>query len=112
MATHFSSLAWGIPWTEVPGGLRSMGSRRGGHIEAILHACIVWYRHIKLMLRKKFRHKEIPSIQSQLNIFQKWPLPIYGALEVSMVHIFEEVLIQKGVKLGLQDSVLLFSSFQ
>ena len=95
MATHFSSLAWEIPWTEEPGG-QSMGSCRGGHVEAILHTCIVWYRHIKLKLRKKVRHKEIPSIQSQLNIFQKWPLPIYGALEVSMVHIFEGVLIQKG----------------
>ena len=26
MATHFSVLAWRIPWTEEPGGLESMGS--------------------------------------------------------------------------------------
>ena len=25
MATHSSILAWRIPWTEVPGGLQSMG---------------------------------------------------------------------------------------
>ena len=25
MATHSSILAWGIPWTEQPGGLRHMG---------------------------------------------------------------------------------------
>ena len=25
MATHFSILAWGIPWTEEPGGLQSTG---------------------------------------------------------------------------------------
>ena len=25
MATHFSILAWRIPWTEEPGGLLSMG---------------------------------------------------------------------------------------
>ena len=25
MATHFSILAWEIPWTEKPGGLQSMG---------------------------------------------------------------------------------------
>ena len=31
MATHFSILAWGIPWTEEPGGLQSMGSERVGH---------------------------------------------------------------------------------
>ena len=26
MATHSSILAWRIPWTEEPGGLKSMGS--------------------------------------------------------------------------------------
>ena len=31
MATHFSILAWGIPWTEEPGGLQSMGSKTVGH---------------------------------------------------------------------------------
>ena len=29
MATHFSILAWGIPWTEEPGGLYSPWDRRG-----------------------------------------------------------------------------------
>ena len=28
MATHSSNLCWEIPWTEKPGGLRSMGSQR------------------------------------------------------------------------------------
>ena len=31
MATHSSTLAWKIPWTEGPGRLQSMGSRRVGH---------------------------------------------------------------------------------
>ena len=31
MATHSSTLAWKIPWTEEPGGLQSMGSHRVGH---------------------------------------------------------------------------------
>ena len=31
MATHSSTLAWKIPWTEEPGRLQSMGSRRVGH---------------------------------------------------------------------------------
>ena len=31
MATHSSSLAWKIPWTEEPGRLPSMGSQRVGH---------------------------------------------------------------------------------
>ena len=31
MATHSTVLAWIIPWTEEPGGLQSMESRRVGH---------------------------------------------------------------------------------
>ena len=31
MATHSSSLAWKIPWTEEPGGLQSMGLQRVRH---------------------------------------------------------------------------------
>ena len=29
--THFSILAWRIPWTEEPGELQSMGLQRVGH---------------------------------------------------------------------------------
>ena len=31
MATHSSTLAWKIPWTEEPGRLQSMGSQRVAH---------------------------------------------------------------------------------
>ena len=31
MATHSSTLAWKISWTEEPGRLQSMGSQRAGH---------------------------------------------------------------------------------
>ena len=31
MATHSSTLAWKIPWTEEPGRLQSMGSLRVRH---------------------------------------------------------------------------------
>ena len=32
MAPHSSTLAWKILWTEEPGRLQSMGSRRVGHL--------------------------------------------------------------------------------
>ena len=35
MATHSSTLAWKIPWTEEPGRLQSMGSLGVGHNSAI-----------------------------------------------------------------------------
>ena len=31
MTTHFSILAWKIPWLEKPGRLQSMGSQTVGH---------------------------------------------------------------------------------
>ena len=31
MATHFGILAWKIPWTEEPGGLQPIGSKRVQH---------------------------------------------------------------------------------
>ena len=31
VAAHSSIHAWGIPWTEEPGGLQSIGSQRAGH---------------------------------------------------------------------------------
>ena len=31
MATHSSTLAWKIPWTEEHGTLQSMGSQKVGH---------------------------------------------------------------------------------
>ena len=34
LAPHSSTLAWKLPWTEEPGGLQSMGSRRVGHDQA------------------------------------------------------------------------------
>ena len=35
MATHSSTLAWKIPWTEEPGGPQSMGSRRSDMTEQL-----------------------------------------------------------------------------
>ena len=35
MASHSSTLAWKIPWTEEPGGQQSMGSLRVGTTERL-----------------------------------------------------------------------------
>ena len=45
MATHFSILAWKIPWTEKPGRLQSTGSQRVGHDWSDL-ACIHTRIHV------------------------------------------------------------------
>ena len=35
MATHSSILAWGIPWTEEPGGLQSTGGKESDTTERL-----------------------------------------------------------------------------
>ena len=42
MATHSSTLARRIPWTEVPGRLQSLASQRVGHDWAIKHTSVHW----------------------------------------------------------------------
>ena len=44
MATHSSTLAWKIPWTEEPGRLQFMGSWRVGHnwVTSLSLSCIVF----------------------------------------------------------------------
>ena len=47
MATHSSILAWRIPWTEEPGGLKSIGWQRVRHDRsdwACTHTCIHKFR--------------------------------------------------------------------
>ena len=50
MATHFSFLAWRIPWTEESGGLQSMGSRRVKHdCSSLARACIHTHTHTHML---------------------------------------------------------------
>ena len=49
MAPHSSTLAWKIPWTEEPGGLQSMGSRRVRHNWSDLAAAEVAYSFPKCL---------------------------------------------------------------
>ena len=37
MASHSSTLAWKVPWTEEPGGLQSMGVAEGSDMTERLH---------------------------------------------------------------------------
>ena len=44
MATHSSTVAWKIPWTEEPGRLQSTGSQRVGH-DCIIDNTIKYHKH-------------------------------------------------------------------
>ena len=47
MTTHSSILAWGIPWTEEPGGLQSIGSKTVGHnLVKVPQSCLTLCDHM------------------------------------------------------------------
>ena len=51
MATHSSILAWGIPWTEEPGRMQSMGLQRRTqeHTHTHTHRVTVWLKVAQLV---------------------------------------------------------------
>ena len=57
-ATHFSIHAWRIPWTEEPGGLQSMGSRRVRYNWSDLAHTHCW-QHLLLGGTAPARHPEL-----------------------------------------------------
>jgi len=56
MATHTSILAWEIPWTEEPGGLESMGSKR------IRHYLVTKQQQQKQSIKKLFSNFALVKI--------------------------------------------------
>ena len=53
MAPHSSTLAWKIPWTEEPGRLQSMGSRRVGQL--LIAATVLIEMVLVMVLRSVMR---------------------------------------------------------
>ena len=53
MATHFSILAWRIPWTEEHGGLQSTGSQSVGHN---------WATSLSFFLRELKKKKTLKNL--------------------------------------------------
>ena len=51
MATHSSILAWGIPWTEEPGGLQSIESDKELDTTEVTLARMLWLRATLSSLR-------------------------------------------------------------
>ena len=74
MATHFSTLAWKIPWTEEPGRLQSMGSQRVGHdwvtsLSLYQKFALKWF--INLILSRTLKEKATATHSSTL----AWKIP-------------------------------------
>ena len=56
MATHSSILAWGILWTEEPGGLQSLGLQRIGN------NCATKHHHHKGMVLPLWRSQDVVTM--------------------------------------------------
>ena len=57
MASHFSTLAWKIPWMEEPGRLQSMGSLRVGHDSATS----LFTFHFHALEKEMATHSSVPA---------------------------------------------------
>ena len=75
MAPYSSTLAWKIPWTEKPGRLQSMGSRRVGH-----H----WETSLSLFTFMHWRRKWQPTpvfLPGESQGREAWWAAIYGVAQ-------------------------------
>ena len=72
MATHSSTLAWKIPWTEEPGGLPSMGSLRVGHD---------WATSLSLFTFMHWKRKWQPTTVFLHGESKGWGCHLWGHIE-------------------------------
>ena len=80
MATHSSTLAWKIPWTEEPGRLQSLGSLRVGHD---------WATSLSLFTFMHWRRKWQPTpvfLPGESQGWGAWWAAIYGVAQ-SQTHL-------------------------
>ena len=70
MATHSSILAWRIPWTEKPGGLQFMGSRRvrTGLERLGTHTCTHLEPYVKFYSRTDFCYQKTNGFLALQNL--------------------------------------------
>ena len=86
MAPHSSPLAWKIPWTEEPGSLQSMRSRRVGHD---------WATSLSLFTFMHWRRKWQPTPVFLLEEPQRWRslvnCRLWGATELEAGHDWRDL---------------------
>ena len=106
MATHSCILAWETPWTEEPGGLQSLGSRRVWHDWAHMHISLislkgVHYCVIKLIIVVFYYHRSGRS--SLLSTYYLQQIQMWA-----VSHLLRE--FYENVLLPLFKSMLFFTS--
>ena len=79
MATHYSILAWKMPWKEEPGRLQPTGSKRAGHDWACKH--IHFFKHNAHLLKDNvngtFKYTDFFYVHKQIYVIHFIFLYIY-----------------------------------
>ena len=94
-ATHWSILAWRIPWTEEPGGLRSMGSHRVGHdwtTNTFAYACMYVCMHVVLTGYKLLKSGTVSFTLNLLYLTHGWPTVNVGDWMVVRLELREQLI--------------------
>ena len=73
MATHSSTLAWKIPWTEEHGSLQSAGLQRAGHFLSFFQCSPSHYYVMEMLLSHKLPSVLKPVFTSLHNTIVRFP---------------------------------------
>ena len=81
MATHYSILAWEIPWAEEPGGLQSLESQR------VRHNLATQQQNQQIIMKKK-NHIEFPLSMLLTHNFAQY-------FQILMFHVHKNFIRHK-----------------
>ena len=85
MATHSSTLAWRIPWTEEPGRLHSMGSQRNRHEWATNIVDLQYFRSTAEWFSSIHTHVKVKVAQLCLGLCNPKDNTIHGTLQARIL---------------------------
>ena len=102
IATHSSILAWGVPWTEEPGGLQYMGLQELDTTERVTH-----HQHTGGPTANKLRSRTgdaqvlwLSGRRLRLCILLNYVSFSLGFSSGFWTHILHQVILKRGVKWG------------
>ena len=78
MATHSSSLAWRIPWTEEPGGLSTTESKRVRHDWSDLAHTSYFHKNVLMCCMQSMGSQRVIHDWTELNVLNEGQIHISG----------------------------------